>query len=50
MNKHVLKEGTKEYWISDSGLKREIPVIEERKHLTILKIQIIGESKLRITI
>ncbi|KAM0685031.1 hypothetical protein COBT_003760 [Conglomerata obtusa] len=33
MNKHVLKEYDKEYWISDNGLKREMPNIEKRKNL-----------------
>ncbi|KAM0676517.1 hypothetical protein COBT_004260, partial [Conglomerata obtusa] len=35
INKHVLKEDNKEYWISDNGLKREMPKIEDRKKIAI---------------
>ena len=32
-NKHVLREDGKEYWVSDSGLKREHPEVGIRKEL-----------------
>lgn len=35
INKHVLKENGKEYWISDNGKKREMPEVEQRKQLVI---------------
>lgn len=35
INKHVIQEGDKEFWVSDSGLRREIPSIEKRKELII---------------
>ncbi|KAM0684985.1 hypothetical protein COBT_003805 [Conglomerata obtusa] len=30
-----MKEGNKEFWISDNGLKREMPEINERKELVV---------------
>lgn len=33
LNKHVVVENDKSYWISDNGLKREMPEIDKRKEL-----------------
>lgn len=35
ISKHVIKEGGKEYWISDNGMKREMPNVECRKSLIL---------------
>lgn len=35
INKHLLREDGKEYWISDNGLKREMPSVEVRKQLVV---------------
>lgn len=33
MNKHVITENNKEYWVSDNGLKREMPPITKRRDI-----------------